>query len=69
MIRTGNIESWTANPWEMGPLYPLVGWEMPMFLVCLAFCIAFTVWKFVSEHAKYDKKARELRENDELQKL
>jgi hypothetical protein len=69
MIRTGNIESWTADPSQMGPLYPFVGWEPVMFGACLAFCVAFTVWKFVSENAKYDKKVIELRENGDLHQM
>ena len=69
MNGTGLVESWETEPLEIGPMYPFVGWEVAMYVACVAFCLAFTIWKFVSEHRKYMSKARELRESDELEKI
>lgn len=55
------ITNWNVNPQDIGPMYPLVGWEMPMFIACAAFCIGFMVWKFVTENAKYESKVQQLR--------
>ena len=65
----GSIASWETNPLEIGPMYPFVGWEVAMFIACVAFCLAFTIWKFVSEHRHYMTKARELRESGELERI
>ena len=54
------IESWTENVAEIGPLYPFVGWEVPMGLACAAVCVAFLVWKFRSENATYAAMVRRL---------
>jgi len=62
------INSWNVNPVELGPLYPFVGWEVLMFLACMAFCIWFMVWKFRSEKAHYTERVQRLNETDELQR-
>ncbi len=54
------IENWTEDVAEIGPLYPFVGWEVPMGLACAAVCIAFLVWKFRSENATYAAMVRRL---------
>ncbi len=66
MNSTGPIESWNINPTEVGPIYPFAGWELLMVAVCVAFFVAFMVWKFVSENAKYAEQVRQLHASDEL---
>ena len=68
MSSTGLIENWKNNPIDVGPIYPFVGWEMLMFVACVAFCVAFIVWKFITESATYSAKANQLRESGELAK-
>ena len=60
------IESWQTNPFQVGPIYPLVGWEFSMFAACVVFCVAFMIWKFATENAKYAAKAERLRKPGEL---
>ncbi|MDA1049435.1 MAG: hypothetical protein O3C40_03010 [Planctomycetota bacterium] len=60
------IETWQTNPMEVGPIYPLAGWEVPMFLACLVFCVAFMIWKFALETSQYTAKAAQLRQPGEL---
>lgn len=69
MIPTGEVESWTQNPIDLGPIYPFVGWEMFMFLVCLAICIALAIWKITSESAHYASQVRQLKESSELERI
>ena len=66
MNSTGPIENWNVNPTEVGPLYPFVGWEMAMVVVCVAFFLAFMVWKFATENAKYADQVRRLRASGDL---
>ena len=63
------IETWNVNPLDTGPIYPFVGWEMGMFVACTAFCVAFLVWKFRTESAKYAAQARDLRNSNDLHRL
>lgn len=60
------IETWHTNPLEVGPLYPLAGWEVPMFVGCVGICVAFMIWKFATENAQYAAKAERLRKPGEL---
>ncbi len=69
MAVTGPIDSWNNNPLDVGPIYPFAGWEVLMFAVCVAFCIAFIVWKLVTESAKYASAAQTLRESGRLNHL
>lgn len=66
MNSTGPIESWNVNPIDVGPIYPFVGWEPLMCLVCVSFCVLFMAWKFLTESAKYAQATRHLRESNEL---
>lgn len=68
MNSTGPIENWNVNPTEVGPLYPFVGSEMLMIVVCAAFFLAFMVWKFATENAKYAEQVRNLRASGDLAK-
>ena len=53
MNSTGPIDTWNINPIDVGPIYPFAGWEVLMFVACLAFCIYFMVWKFRMENARW----------------
>jgi hypothetical protein len=68
MNSTGPVENWNNNPTEVGPLYPFVGWEMLMVVVCVAFFLAFMVWKFATENAKYAEQVQNLRASNDLPK-
>ena len=61
MKSTGLIESWTGNPGDWGPLYPFVGYELAMMLICAAVCVAFLIWKFRDEQQRYQMEVNELR--------
>ena len=68
MIRTGDIETWAANPAEMGPLYPFVGWEVAFLVMCVALWLAWTVWQMARESTDYADQDKKLKEPGELDK-
>lgn len=61
-MQTGLVTSWSGNPLEQGPLYPFVGSEMILFLICIALWVAFTVWQLKFETGCYSKEAQALAE-------
>lgn len=54
-MNTGQVESWSASPGELGVLYPFAGWEMVLFVLCFAAWIAFTLWQMKNEQAHFDQ--------------
>ena len=58
-------ETWQTAPLELGPLYPLVGWEVPMTVLCGLILIGFLTWKIKSEIKKYDHQSSQLTAGDE----
>ncbi len=65
-MRTGLIESWTGNPLEIGPMYPLVGLEMLLFVISFALAIIYTIWQLRLEARTYEKETRALGTDAEL---
>lgn len=53
-MKTGLIDSWTNNPLDVGPLYPFVGWEMALFVVCLILWIVYTIWQIRFERNHFE---------------
>mgnify|MGYP006908434247 CR=1 FL=1 len=62
MTTTGEVESWAGNPSDIGPMYPFVGWEMPLFVVCVVLCAAMTIWKIRHEQSQLASEAQSLRQ-------
>ncbi|MDC0935157.1 hypothetical protein OAS39_02640 [Pirellulales bacterium] len=62
MTTTGEVESWAGNPLDIGPMYPFVGWEMPLFVVCVILCVAMTIWKILHEQSQLASEVRSLRQ-------
>jgi len=65
-MQTGLIENWTGNPLEIGPMYPFVGMEIVLFVVCFAVAILYTIWQLRFEGATYEREARALTAKAEL---
>ena len=51
-MTTGLIESWAANPAEMGPLYPFVSFEAFFFAICFVLWMLYTLWQMRFESGK-----------------
>ena len=62
-MQTGLVTSWTGNPLEQGPLYPFVGSEMILVVICVALWVAFTVWQIKFETDCYGREAQALAES------
>lgn len=65
-MKMSMVESWTGNPAEMGPLYPFVGYEVPLFLLCVALWIGYTVWQMKVERCTYEDEEEDLAQGDNL---
>ena len=63
-MRTGLIENWRGNPAEIGPMYPFVGFEVPVVLVCFILWILYTIWQMRFEYTHYAREEQELRKSD-----
>lgn len=66
MIRTGPVESWTAQPENLGAIYPFLGWEGLMILMTVVFWVSWTVWQLRTESEEYARIAQAVRETGEL---
>ncbi len=66
MIRTGPVESWTAQPETLGAIYPFLGWEGLMILMTVVFWVSWTVWQLRTESEEYARIAQAVRETGEL---
>lgn len=59
-MQTGLIENWTGNPLAIGPMYPFVGMEILLYVVCFAVSIVYTVWQLKFEADTYRREAQAL---------
>lgn len=66
---TGLIESWTSDPTLIGPMYPFVGSEVFMVILCSIIWIAWTIWQYRFEGQLYQDQAASLKKGDNLEKV
>jgi hypothetical protein len=52
----------------LGPIYPFVGWEVPLVILAFLFWIAFHVWQIRFEDRTYHAELHKLRSPDRLEK-
>lgn len=67
-MNTGSFSDWNGAMFDLGPIYPFVGWEMPMVIVLTIFWIGWHVIQIRGENRQHDAEARRLREGDNLMK-
>jgi hypothetical protein len=65
---TGNVTNWDGNIVDIGPIYPFVGWEGFMVVLCLVFWIAWHIIQVRGENAQLNEEAQKLRQADTLKK-
>ena len=65
-MRTGLVESWGGNPLDMGPIYPFVGAEGLLFVVCVVLWIVYMVWQMRFECSSYREEMETLGQDDNL---
>ncbi len=67
-MSTRSFSDWSGNMFDLGPLYPFVGWEVAMVVVAFIFWIGWHVLQVRMENRLHDEAARKLREGDNLQR-
>jgi len=65
-MTTGNFADWNGNMTDLGPLYPFVGWEVPMAIILLICWVVWHIWQARIENNLHDEYARHLRQDDNL---
>jgi len=65
-MNTGSFSDWSGAMFDLGPLYPFVGWEMAMVIVLAIFWVGWHVGQIRAESRYLADKARVLREGDSL---
>ncbi|MBL8710775.1 MAG: hypothetical protein JNL25_16400 [Rhodospirillaceae bacterium] len=67
-MSTGSFENWQGNMLDIGPLYPFVGSEGLMFIVCVAFWIFWHVAQWRMEDSNFSDDMKVLKQGDNLQR-
>lgn len=67
-MSTGNVTSWDGNIPDIGPIYPFVGSEVLMVILCIVFVIGWCVIQMRMEGKELDDEAMRLRQSDNLAK-
>ena len=67
-MTTGNFADWNGSMFDLGPIYPFVGWEMPMVIIAVIFWIGWHYVQITMENRSMEAQAEELRRGNNLQK-
>jgi hypothetical protein len=67
-MSTGSVANWDGNVLDIGPIYPFVGWEGLMVVLCVIFWIGWHILQIRMENAQLDEEARKLRQSGGLKK-
>jgi hypothetical protein len=67
-MQTGNITNWDGNVLDIGPLYPFVGWEGFMVVLCIILWVGWHILQVRMEDQQLEEEARTLRQSGGLQK-
>jgi hypothetical protein len=62
------MPNWDSNIVDIGPIYPFVGWEVLMVILCLVFWIGWHILQIKMENDQLDKEAQNLRHAANLKK-
>ena len=68
-MNTGLVSNWDGNLFDIGPIYPFVGWEVPMVILGFVFWIGWQYMQMRMEGRQLNQEARKLRQSGDLQKL
>lgn len=67
-MSTGTIDNWDGNILDIGPIYPFVGWEGFMTLLCVIFWVGWHIWQIKIENKRLEREDVMLRQSGNLQK-
>jgi len=62
------VETW-ANVSELGPVYPFVGTEGLMFIICLSLWIVWHIWQLRNEAKEFSVEHEELKDKAKTAKV
>lgn len=65
-MSTGSVQSWDGNIADIGPIYPFVGSEVLMVILCVVFVIGWCVVQIRKEGKELDDQAAHLRQGNNL---
>ncbi|MFZ2508904.1 MAG: hypothetical protein WAW79_10595 [Steroidobacteraceae bacterium] len=65
-MSTGIFSDWGGAMMDLGPLYPLVGWETVMVILLAVFWVGWHVVQIRGENRQWEEETRRLREGDNL---
>ncbi|MCI0430472.1 MAG: coiled-coil domain-containing protein 30 [Rhodospirillales bacterium] len=68
-MNTGMVSNWDGNLIDIGPIYPFVGWEVPMVILGFIFWIGWHYLQIRAENDQLNLEARKLRQSGDLQKM
>ena len=67
-MSTIGYESWAVDMADVGPIYPLQGWEIPMVVVGVIFWLAWHRIQFVREAAHLEQARQQALDHERIQK-
>lgn len=65
-MSTGIFSDWGGAMMDLGPLYPLVGWETVMVILLAVLWVGWHVVQIRGENRQWEEETRRLREGDNL---
>ena len=68
-MTTGSFTDWNGSMFDIGPIYPFVGWEVPMVIVGFIFWIGWHYLQMRMENRRLEEEAHRLRQGNTLQKV
>ena len=67
-MSTTMVDSWSVDLATIGPIYPLVGGEVLMLILLLAFWIIWQIWQIRFENQTYREELRRLNSPDKIER-
>ncbi len=67
-MSTTNVESWAVDLADVGAIYPMVGSEVILVIIGVAFWIFWHVWQIKHENATYDAEIEKYGGSEAVQK-
>jgi hypothetical protein len=61
-----DVDTWTGNVADIGPIYPMVGTEVILTIICIVFWIGWHIWQFRMENSNYADDLKTLKQGDNM---
>ena len=69
-MNTGMVDNWNGNMFDIGPIYPFVGWEVPLVILGFIFWIGWHYLQMHMENQQLEEEARRLaQQSSDLQTI